>query len=190
MELFNEIKAYYKELFNIKDDEYINKLTKNSISLSMLIAYFAHKNQKRRNNEDYIIHPLRLFNKYKDLIHINKDKIKLNNKEIETLNKSSISYQGIEEICLLHDVIEDNSITSLNLFNIFKINNLKEPLLLLTHNKNEDYSIYINKILKNKEASLVKLLDMYDNLNLLTAGIINNEYKEKNRIIFKIFIIN
>ena len=152
-----------------------------------MIAFYAHKNQKRRNNESYINHPLNLFNKYKNLLNINKYINELSKEEIEILNKSNIPYKGIEELTLLHDVIEDFSITSLDLFNIFKINNLddyfikiiKDPLLLLTHNKKEDYSIYINKVLTNKEASLAKLLDMYDNLNLLSVGIVNDEIKEK-----------
>ena len=183
MELFNKIKTNYKRIFNIKDDNYLDKLSKNSISLSLMIAFYAHKDQKRNNNEDYIIHPLNILKEYRDLIHI--DKINNDNNEdiLKILTKSNIPYKGIEELIILHDVIEDTSITSLDLYNIFKINDLgeyfneyiKEPLLLLTHNKKEDYSIYINKVLKNKEASLVKLLDMYDNLNLLTVGMLNED---------------
>ena len=33
MELFNKIKTNYKSIFNIKDDNYLDKLSKNSISL-------------------------------------------------------------------------------------------------------------------------------------------------------------
>ncbi len=198
MELFENIKKYFKNTFKINDDEFIACYTHSTGYLSIMIAIYAHKNQKRRNDEPYISHPMRMLNKYEDLIGTKRKN--LSPTFIYKMNESGLPYYGIEELILLHDVIEDTSITIIDLENIFKENNfgeyfnlyIKNPLLLLTHNKKEDYKTYIDKLLPSKEASFVKLLDMYDNLNLLSVGILTKDFEEKikNYLSFSLKIIN
>lgn len=47
---------------------------------------------------------------------------------------------------------------------------IKEPLLLITHDKKEDYPTYIAKLLASPVASIVKFMDMADNMN--TTGLV------------------
>lgn len=170
---------------NINKEISTNKINKvSSLYLSYLIGYFLHLNQYRANAEPYFNHPIRMYNNFINLISI-----KINNKyyyDNNLLNKNKIHILGISEIILLHDTLEDSDIKDiaiyLEIYNIFNLKNyfikyIATPLTILTHNKKESYDIYINKVKDNFVASLVKSLDLYDNLNILTSSFVNKEDK-------------
>ena len=184
MELLEKIENNFKTKYNINNENDMYALAHSSVTLSLMIATYAHKGQYRRNGEPYVLHPIRMMELYKDLIGINENP---ENIDIDMLHKLSLPYEGIMELCLLHDVIEDSSITISDIESIFQEKKLgiyfnlyiKNELILLTHKKGEPYEEYLKRVVISKSASLVKILDMYNNSNYLTAGDLNNNFLDK-----------
>lgn len=103
---------------------------------AMRVSYEAHKNQVDRAGVPYIFHP----------IHVAEQM----DTEIECV------------VALLHDVVEDTDIAIEELQKEFP-NEVIEVLKLLTHDKNEDYMKYIEKIKMNPVAKKVKVADILHN---------------------------
>lgn len=100
------------------------------------IAYRAHERQTDQTGVPYIFHPYHIAEQMGD--------------EITTC------------VALLHDVLEDTDMTYEELATEFPPE-VMEPLLLLTHNKSEDYFDYVRKIAPNPVAKAVKLADIAHN---------------------------
>ncbi len=105
------------------------------------IASSAHKDQKDRAGAPYILHPLRLMTK-----------------AVGVLEKT---------VAVLHDVIEDTTVTFDELEQEGFCREVLIALDLLTHRKNVSYSAYVDRIMENRLALRVKMLDWEDNLNVL-----------------------
>lgn len=121
---------------------------------AILIATNAHKGQLDKGGNPYILHPLRLM---------------------------FAMYNETEKICaVLHDVIEDTDIT----LDYLRSEGFSEEVLSaldsLTRTSNETYDEFINRIIKNKIASHVKLADLSDNMDL--SRIKNPTQKDCERI--------
>ncbi len=152
-------------------------------SLAAMIAIKAHKKQKRRNGESYVNHPLRLRNRYISLLK------PYNEADMEMVDLLNIPTAGVMDVCLLHDVIEDTDVTMEEIKKKYEeIGELKyfeecveEPLRLLTHIKTEPYDVYIDKLIKNPVASLVKMFDLEDNLNLFGLDEITPEDIDRSK---------
>ena len=69
-------------------------------------------------------------------------------------------------VALLHDTVEDTSITFEDLINEGFNDNVIEALKLLTHTDDTPYMEYIKKIKTNPLAVKVKLADLYHNSDL------------------------
>ena len=67
-------------------------------------------------------------------------------------------------VALLHDIVEDTSVTFEDLENEGFSSLVIETLKLLTHSDDEDYFEYINRISKNKLATSVKIQDLKHNM--------------------------
>ena len=146
------------------------------------IAVYAHRNKLRVNGEDYVNHPMRTSVNACNLCSPNDEE-----------------YRGVETLAILHDVIEDSDFTINDIKEIFEENKLggffekyvKEELLALTHDKNEDYEVYIKRIMQYPAASLVKLVDLCDNLNLLSLNTFETkEYERCSRYLKYAYYIN
>ena len=111
--------------------------------LRLFKAFFmmlrAHINQKDKAGRCYIFHPIN---------------VALGVKGIRT-----------ETVALLHDVLEDSDLYSIKDFSFLDEEQM-EGILLLTHNTDEEYFDYINRVKTNKIALAVKLSDLRHNLNL------------------------
>lgn len=150
-------------------------------ALAFQIATFAHRNQKRENGETYFLHPLRCYDKYEELIGETGN--------INLLMKNELPFFGVFEVCLLHDVIEDTDITIDDISYVYGLTDLrtyfddfiKVPLLKITHKKNEDYKDYIFRCMEHPISALVKMIDLNDNLNILS--LISLDDKKFNRCI-------
>lgn len=107
---------------------------------ALAIACAAHANQVDKCGEKYIFHPLYV----SSLLDDEEDKI----------------------IALLHDVFEDYYPLS-ELYDLYNNGELSEnaynALMLLTHDHNDSYEKYINKITDNKSAVRVKIADLKHN---------------------------
>ena len=104
------------------------------------IAYNSHKNQYNVNGEPYILHPLRIMLKTKD------------------------EEQMITAV--LHDVVErsDFEIDHLEIEGFNK--DIVAALDALSRKNDELYDSYISRVLKNKLAIKIKVIDLMDNIKI------------------------
>lgn len=175
----NEIHNYLVSIGYKKKD--LNEYDRNPQTLAFEISAFAHRNQKRENGETYFLHPLRCFDKYEKLINENVN--------MELLMKNDLPHFGVVEVCVLHDVVEDTNITIDDIGYIYSLmnlrayfdNNIRTSLINITHNKNEDYQDYIFRCMEHPTSALVKMIDLNDNLNVLS--LISLDDKKFNRCV-------
>ena len=106
--------------------------------LAMKTAYNAHLGQLDYNDVPYIFHPYHLAEQMDDEMSCT--------------------------VALLHDVVEDTSLTFADLEQIFP-KQVVEIVMLLTHDEKVDYFDYIRKIKTNAIATKVKLADIEHNSN-------------------------
>lgn len=111
------------------------------------IAEMAHAGQTRKNGEPYINHAIRV-----------SDSARIHSEQAAIVG-------------MLHDVIEDTSVTIGDLRVAGFSHDVLWALSLVTHAKSESYLEYILEIKKNSDwhagqiAMAVKLADLEDNLN-------------------------
>lgn len=126
----------------------MNHLLSRAIDLMMEV----HNGQFRKDNKTpYFLHPLQVM--------INVAKKNMSTKVLVA--------------AVLHDVIEDCNITFQDTLKD-RIYRKFGPevytlLLFLTHFKHQSYDEYIRTICKNKDAILIKLEDIQDNMNSITS---------------------
>ena len=108
-----------------------------SIEKALQIAAGAHEGQKDKDGQPYILHPLRVMN--------------------------AVEGEVAKIVAVLHDVIEDTSVTSEDL----RREGFDEAVLVavecLTHRKGETYADYVVRCKGNVIARQVKLADLEDN---------------------------
>ena len=107
---------------------------------AMQLAYSAHHGQLDRSGVPYIFHPLHL-----------AEQMKTENEIV---------------VALLHDVVEDTSITLTDLEKLGFSPEVIETVRLLTHDKSMPYMDYINALKENPIARVVKLADLKHNSDL------------------------
>ena len=115
------------------------------------IAIEAHKNQKDKNGEPYIQHPLRVMN----MGRTDEEKI----------------------VGVIHDVVEDSDWT----FEDFEREGFSTAIIdalrcVTKQSEDEDYKNFINRIKPNSLAVKVKLNDLIDNMDIRRM----KEVKEKD----------
>lgn len=106
---------------------------------AMRIAYDAHLGQTDKCGQPYIFHPFHLAEQMKD--------------------ETTVC------IALLHDVVEDTSVTLTELAQEFP-SEIIEALRLLTRQDGENYFEYIKALRSNAAARTVKLADLAHNSDL------------------------
>lgn len=109
------------------------------INKALKISYNAHHGQLDKSGLPYIFHPVHLAEQMNDEISIC--------------------------VALLHDVVEDTSVTIDDLKKEFP-NEIIEPIQFLTRNKDIRYFDYIENLKKNSVAVQVKLADLEHNSDL------------------------
>lgn len=117
---------------------------------ALQIASCAHKNQKRRNGEAYINHPLRVMAK--------------------------MTTEAEQCVAILHDVVEDTHVT-LDDLRVFFTPEIVEAVKLLTKTDKCCYSYfeYIEAIAKNPLARAVKIADLEDNMDIRQLPILGDD---------------
>ncbi len=122
------------------------------------IAKEAHKNQKDKQGQPYILHPMRVMN----MAGAEEEKI----------------------VAILHDVVEDNKKwTFEKLLEEGIPDHLIESLKLLTRSKEQDYCEYILTIKNDNIATKVKMADLRDNSNICRTLSTGNFRKNMFRIL-------
>ena len=179
------------------DEKSIHNGMTSPVYLAMEIMEYAHRNQKRENGEDYANHPARCLTTYRELIDIGPDGDRVMDKDL--LYNNSVPFDGVQEVCLLHDVVEDTELTLNDVRDIYVECRfekyfdmyIKDALERITHDKAVDYGEYIKICLKNPISALVKMIDMEDNLRLLDLIKYDEErYLRAQGYLFWTFIIN
>jgi (p)ppGpp synthase/HD superfamily hydrolase len=168
-----------------------------SVYLAMMIMEYAHRNQKRENGEDYANHPYRCLLTYRHLIGIGLDGDGLMDKDL--LYENNIPFDGVQEVLLLHDVVEDTEFTLDEVRDIYVDCGfesyfdmyIKSALKCITHDEAVDYSDYIKIVLKNPISALVKIIDTQDNLRILDLIKFNKDkYHRAEKYLHNAYIIN
>jgi (p)ppGpp synthase/HD superfamily hydrolase len=129
------------------------------IHLAKRIATAAHKNQTRRGGEAYITHPAKIAARVED---------------------------RLKPIAWLHDVVEDTDIKIEDLIALGFPKYITDAVDLLTHRKEDSNTIYWKKILTNKDAVMIKLEDIRDNLGSNPSDYAKQKYA-KALALFKHF---
>lgn len=71
----------------------------------------------------------------------------------------------LKAIAWLHDVVEDTEYGFVDLANEGVDDDVIDALVNLTHDKGEDYWSYVNGVSVHRQATLVKLADIFHNLS-------------------------
>lgn len=108
------------------------------------IATEAHAEQTRFDNSPYINHPLRVMRTLENQGHSERAQI----------------------VGVLHDVVEDTSITFDDLRGEGFGDDVIFPLELLTKEPGADYELYVQRLAVNACSRAVKKADLFDNLDL------------------------
>ena len=134
------------------------------LDLALKNATEAHKGQVDKAGVAYIEHPKFVAN----LVNTEEEKI----------------------VALLHDVIEDTTVTLQDLKKYGFSKEVIEAIILLTKNKTVKYSEYIRNIKLNKIARIVKIADLKHNSDISRLSSITQKdldrlkkYKEALRIL-------
>jgi hypothetical protein len=108
-----------------------------TIDRALQIAAKAHEGQKEKNGQPYILHPLRVMN--------------------------SVEGEEAKIVAVLHDVIEDTSVTADDLRREGFRESVVDAVRCVTHRKDESYADYVIRCNGNDVARQVKLADLEDN---------------------------
>ena len=119
------------------------------------VAKKAHFGQTDRAGIDYIKHP-------------------------ETV-ASFVTTDEEKAVAYLHDVIEDTTLTLLDLKKEGFSKNIIEAVDILTKKKGQDYQSYLNLVKKNELARVVKLADLRHNSDLTRLPLITEKDLERNK---------
>ena len=112
----------------------------NKLKLAKQLAELVHKGQVDKGNNPYIEHP------------------KTVAKMCKTKNQKIVAY--------LHDTIEDTYATT-QLLKLFGFSNkIINAVDAITRRKDEQYSIYLQRVKQNKLATAVKIADLTHNSNI------------------------
>lgn len=125
------------------------KLTKQA----MKVAFEAHKEQTDKAGLPYIYHPICVAEKMDD--------------EVSTC------------VALLHDVVEDSTVTFEELRELGFTEEMINVLTLLTHSDEEPYMRYIERIKENPIATKVKLADLAHNSDLSRLDQIDEDAEKR-----------
>jgi hypothetical protein len=114
-----------------------------TIEKALQIAAQAHAGQKDKDSQPYILHPLRVM--------------------------AGVQGEEAQIVAVLHDVIEDTTVTLDDIRQAGFAETVLAALLLVTHRKEEPYADYVVRCKPNPIARQVKLADLRENSRLERA---------------------
>lgn len=143
-----------------------------TVDIASAIARYAHRNQKRDNGLEYYSHPYMCMRRYQAFVGIANDPFCIDSDLMVRLDLPT--FEGIQEVCLMHDVVEDTDVTMDEIKAIFDECGYKtyytmyieDALKRITHDKSEPYEVYMQKVIGNPRSAMAKFMDLIDNLNL------------------------
>ena len=121
------------------------ELTKKAINL----MFKKHKDQVDKSGLPYVFHPFHIAEQMKD--------------------------ENTTIVALLHDIVEDTDTTFEDLKEMGFNDKVIDALKLMTHNKDEDYFKYVEKIGKNPIARKVKIKDLEHNMDTSRLNVVTKK---------------
>ena len=119
------------------------------LELALSIATEAHRGQFDKAGIDYIEHPIFV--------------------------ASQVDSEEEKAVALLHDVIEDSSVTAEELLNAGLPETVVTAVQILSKKKGQDYQTYLKTVKSNPLARAVKLADLKHNSDLLRLETITDK---------------
>ncbi len=113
------------------------------------IAVEAHKGQKDKSGEDYVLHPIRVAEKCKSI--------------------------NAKVVALLHDTIEDTDVTAEYLRSEGFPEEIISAVLSVTKQEGESYEDFVHRASENPIGKEVKIADLEDNMDILRLKEITDE---------------
>ena len=124
------------------------------LETALKIAVEAHYGQRDKGGRPYICHPLRV----------------------------AAGCSGKAKVAaLLHDTVEDTSVTFEQLAELGIDEEILAAVRLLTHDKSVPYLDYVRQVKENPIAREVKLSDLRDNMDISRLGSLTDEDLERLR---------
>jgi len=120
---------------------------------AIVLASQTHMGQKDKGGSVYILHPLRVM-------------MQMENEDEKI-------------VAVLHDVVEDSSLTFDDLKNQGFSNDIIDALKCLTKEKGEAYEDFIERVSQNRLATKVKIADIKDNIDVTRLKTINEKDLER-----------
>ena len=118
----------------------MNTAEQSMVDLALSIARQAHEGQLDKAGVDYIEHPIYV--------------------------ASQVDTEEEKAVALLHDVIEDSSVTAEELLNAGLPETVVTAIQILSKKKGQDYQTYLENVKSNPLARVVKLADLKHNSDL------------------------
>jgi (p)ppGpp synthase/HD superfamily hydrolase len=128
-----------------------------NLATAIKYAAHAHDGQFDKNGHPYIYHPMRV---------------------AETLAIAG-EPEWLQACGILHDVVEDTSISHQDLEVLGLTRRQSEVLRLVTHARGEPYLDYVYRIGDDRDAATLKLADMRDNLQLWRLQLLTPEQRAR-----------
>ena len=123
------------------------------LELALSIAMEAHRGQFDKVGIDYIEHPIFV--------------------------ASQVDSEEEKAVALLHDVIEDSSVTAEELQNAGLPETVVTAVQILSKKKGQDYQTYLENVKSNPLARVVKLADLKHNSDLSRLSSVTDKDLER-----------
>ena len=131
----------------------MNTTEQSIVDLALSIARKAHEGQLDKAGVAYIEHPIYVAN------------------QVDTEEEKAVA--------LLHDVIEDSSVSAEELLQAGLPETVVTAVQILTKKKEQDYQTYLETVKKNPLARVVKLADLKHNSDLSRLSSITEKDRER-----------
>ena len=131
----------------------MNTVEQSMVDLALSIARQAHEGQLDKAGVDYIEHPIYV--------------------------ASQVDTEEEKAVALLHDVIEDSSVTAEELLNAGLPETVVTAIQILSKKKGQDYQTYLENVKSNPLARVIKLADLKHNSDLSRLPSISAKDRER-----------
>ncbi len=131
----------------------MNTAEQSMVDLALSIARQAHEGQLDKAGVDYIEHPIYVV--------------------------SQVDTEEEKAVALLHDVIEDSSVTAEELLNAGLPETVVTAIQILSKKKGQDYQTYLENVKSNPLARVIKLADLKHNSDLSRLPSISAKDRER-----------